>query len=279
MLPPGTPLLAVAQSRAPSVSGGFGAAAKPAKVNVASKAKKKSATKSKAAAKALKSKALKSKPRSALAQELRKEGVVRIDGALSATEVAALREFVDSERADSERAVAAGEVPHEARFAGLVLLENRCDLLMPMRGPCLDAVCKLLGQGSPLGDLLVEVVGDAAVLQEMACLISEPGSQQQPLHPDTPFTSPPSLYAAFVALQDVDLEMGPTLYLPGTHTREAHEAFYGGRMEAHDAQSHQSAGLRNPPIATDFLAERKVTLGTLRAGECAAAAPTRAHVA
>ena len=61
--------------------------------------------------------------------------------------------------------------------------------------------------------------------QELACLISEPGSQQQPLHPDTPYTPRPPLYAAFVALQDVDVEMGPTIYLPGTHTKEEHTAF------------------------------------------------------
>ena len=58
------------------------------------------------------------------------------------------------------------------------------------------------------------------MLQEIACLISEPGSRTQPLHPDTPYTSSPPLYAAFVALQDIDIEMGPTVYLPGTQTRE-----------------------------------------------------------
>ena len=77
-----------------------------------------------------------------------------------------------------------------------------------------------------LGPLLTELVGDAGVLQEIACLISEPGSRQQPLHPDTPYTSSPPLYAAFVALQDIDVEMGPTVYLPGTHTREVGNALF-----------------------------------------------------
>ena len=65
------------------------------------------------------------------------------------------------------------------------------------------------------------MVGEAGVLQELACLTSEPGSAQQPLHPDTPWTPIPSAYTAFIALQDVDVEMGPTLYLPGTQTKEA----------------------------------------------------------
>ena len=54
--------------------------------------------------------------------------------------------------------------------------------------------------------------------------------EQQPLHPDTPYSSPPSLYASFVALQDVDEEMGPTVYLPGTQTKAAQAA--GDHMQA-----------------------------------------------
>jgi len=259
ILQPGEPLLAVEQRRAVSSAGGFGGASSSKAPASKAKKKKKPASKGRPPQRA----------RSSLAQELRKEGVVRIDGALTPAETALLRDFVDSERAEATRAVAAGEVAHDARFAGLVLLENRCDLLLPLRGPSLAAVSSLLKRGSVLGDLLTEVVGDAAVLQEVACLISEPGSQQQPLHPDTPWSSRPSLYAAFVALQDVDLEMGPTVYLPGTQTQEAHQHFYGGAMEAHDAMAHQSAGLRSPPIATDFLASRQVKLGTLRAGDLA----------
>ena len=59
------------------------------------------------------------------------------------------------------------------------------------------------------------------MLQEIACLISEPGSKFQPLHPDTPFSTIPSLYACFVALQDVTLEMGPTVCESAAHLRRA----------------------------------------------------------
>ena len=37
------------------------------------------------------------------------------------------------------------------------------------------------------------------------------------MHGDTFWDSEPCLYTAFVALQDIDLERGPTLFFPGSH--------------------------------------------------------------
>lgn len=257
LLQAGTPLLAVEQRRAPAIGTprGFGAATAPPKP-----AKKKDKGK-------VKSKQASAPPRrlSSLAVEMKKSGVVRIDGALSPETTAALRDFVDSERASAMADVAAGRCPSASRFANLVLLENRCDLLLPLRGPCITALDELIGEGSVLGPLLTELAGDAAKLQEIACLISDPGSKQQPIHPDTPFTSEPTLYAAFVALQDVSLEMGPTVYLPGTHTHECHSSFYGGDLE----RGKDQTGWRQAPIAEAFLQTRPVVLGTLKAGDVA----------
>lgn len=252
LLQPGEPLVAVKQKRAVSTAGGFGASKK-----TAPKAKKKGGKQSKAPPKV--------QSRSVLAQELETNGVVRIDGALSKETVAALRDFCDSERLAAEEDVASGKYERTSRFADLVLLENRCDLLMPLRGPCIDALHELVGAGSVLGPLLSEVVGDGGTLQEIACLFSDPGSQQQPLHPDTPWTSIPPLYAAFVAMQDIELEMGPTYYLPGTHTKETHIEFYGGDL----ARGRDTSGIQTPPICEGFLKSRKVVYGLLKAGDLA----------
>merc|ERR1719291_415542 len=111
----------------------------------------------------------------------------------------------------------------------------------------------------------MEVVGGAGIIQELACVISDPGSQQQPLHPDTPWTPVPASYTAFVALQDVDEDMGPTIYLPGTHTQEAHTAFFGGDIE----RGRDLHGFRKPPVPEEFLRSRQVALGTLKAGDLA----------
>ena len=111
--------------------------------------------------------------------------------------------------------------------SGCMLAESSTWTTVLARALC-QFLPELLGEGAVLGNLLSEVVGSQGILQELACLISMPGSEQQPLHPDTYWTSTPSAYTAFVALQDVDEEMGPTIYLPGTHTKEAHTDFFGG---------------------------------------------------
>jgi len=255
LLQPGTPLLAIKQKRAVASSGGFGG------MGAAKKPAKKGAKKSKPAKSAAKA----PKARSALAQELEREGVVRIDNVLSKETAELMRNFVDSERTTAMEDIAAGKYDQASRFADLVLLDKRCDLLLPLRGPCIAALHELIGEGSTLGPLLTEIVSDDGMLQEIACLISEPGSQQQPLHPDTPYSTVPSLYACFIALQDVTLEMGPTVYLPGTHTAECHAEFYGGDL----TKGRDVTGLRTPPIPEDFLQSRKVTLGLLKAGDCA----------
>ena len=234
--------------------GGFGAATAKKSTK---KTAKKGAAKSKAPAM--------QPPRSVLGKELQKNGVVRVNGALSHATADALREFVDAERLRASAEVEEGRRRSDERFANLVLLSNRCDLLLPLDGPPVDAMAELLGEGSVLGPLLEEVVGRDAVFNELACLISEPGSLQQPLHPDTPYTPRPPLYAAFVALQDVDVEMGPTIYLPGTHTKEEHTAFYGGNLDV----GRDHTGHRTNRINEDYIASKPVRLGLLSKGDVA----------
>lgn len=71
----------------------------------------------------------------------------------------------------------------------------------------------------------------AASLWEFSTMTSDPGAPRQPIHPDNSWTPRPVLYTAFVALQDIDSEMGPTLFLPGTQSKEAHEKFLSGDAE------------------------------------------------
>ena len=257
LLQPGAELVAIKQkgARSSATGSGFsgGAKAAPAKKKKGAKG----ATKKVAAAAKTTG--------SALAKELRKSGVVRIDGGLKPETADTLREFVDAERQRCSAEVEAGTRKSEARFANLVLLSNRCDLLLPLHGPVITALHELLGAGSVLGDLLEEIVGPKAIFNEVACLISEPSSKRQPIHPDTPYTSTPPLYAAFVALQDVDIEMGPTVYLPGTHTKEEHTAFYGGDLD----RGRDTTGQRQSPIAEEYLASKEVKLGLLKKGDVA----------
>jgi hypothetical protein len=255
ILQEGTALVALKQKGAvtSSTAAGFGGAAK---ASAGSKGGKKKKGKSAVSAKLGTS----SSRGSVLARELRKSGVVRIDGVLSEATADALREFVDAEREAASAEVAAGGRKLESRFADLVLLENRCDLLLPLHGPPVAALDELLGEGSVLGELLEEVVGREGRFNEHACLISEPGSKRQPIHPDTPYTPVPPLYACFVALQDVLPDMGPTVYLPGTHTAEEHTAFYGGDLE----RGRDLTGQRTNPVPEEYLRSKPVKLGLLK---------------
>ena len=83
-----------------------------------------------------------------------------------------------------------------------------------------------------MGHLIEQMLGKKAMLYEFSTLISDPGSQRQVIHPDTPYggaggaaRDDPVLFTTFVALQDIRLDMGPTLFLPRTHTHEMHERF------------------------------------------------------
>ena len=239
--------------------GGGGAAA-------ASASKKKAGGKKKAAGKKAPAKKTKSglpSFKSAMAAEMKKNGVVRIDGALSPETVEKLREFVDAERVRCTEGVAKGHVAKEERFANLVLLDKRCDLLMPLHGPVLDALDELLGEGSVVGPLL-EITGADGYLQELACLISEPGSEQQPLHRTRRHGDALRIHRLHRAARRHHRH-GTTVYLPGTQTEECHKTFFGGDL----AIAHDPRGVRRPPVPEEFLKSRPVKLGLLKAGDCA----------
>ena len=64
--------------------------------------------------------------------------------------------------------------------------------------------------------------GGDAELWECAAIVTAPGATAQPVHSDTEYSPSPCLFTAFVALQPVTADNGPTRFLPRTHTAEAH---------------------------------------------------------
>lgn len=82
-------------------------------------------------------------------------------------------------------------------------------------------------------DVLDAAVGWDAMLCECSVLSSDPGADAQPVHCDTSFqgANQPGceiarLVTIFVALQDVSLEMGPTVLYPRTHTQDIHHQLW-----------------------------------------------------
>ena len=187
-----------------------------------------------------KKKKKKKKPKqkaAAVARTLRRDGVVQLDGLLAAATAAALRTEILQRREEAYAAVAedagdGGSEEWRKYFADVLLkgdANQRCDLLLPLKGwPGLQrALHEMLGASnhllsSALGSALG---GDDATLYELAALISEPGSARQPVHPDNPYQDHPPLLTTFVALQDITAEMGPTTFVPGSHTAAVHARY------------------------------------------------------
>ena len=124
-------------------------------------------------------------------EALEKDGVVRINSALSATTAAKLRAEL-LERRENTYAHVDGGGDWKPYFGDLVLKDGkkRCDLLLPLvgnRGVQLALRELLVGEGSSpplLYELFSSTLSDDAVLYELSALISEPGSQRQMIHSD-----------------------------------------------------------------------------------------------
>lgn len=68
--------------------------------------------------------------------------------------------------------------------------------------------------GGIVGELFEKLCGDG-LFYDWFALRTEPGATRQLIHYDTPHSE--SLFCIFIALQDVEFPMGPTVFLPGTH--------------------------------------------------------------
>ena len=150
---------------------------------------------------------------------LANEGMLGIRGCLSEADAAALSAHVDEEL--PKRVLEADGCEQSAsRWFGHVYERNcRYDLRLSIEAPAVrSALCNLC---EALHPLLREVVTDEALLAELSCVVSDPGSVSQPLHSDTAW-APMPLYTVFIALQCIQPSMGPTQLVPGTHTEQWH---------------------------------------------------------
>ena len=162
-----------------------------------------------------------------VARTLNKEGVIKLDGILSASTAAMLREEILERRSSAYDAISSGDEDWRKYFADVLLKRNRCDLLLPFEGnkSLQLALHEILISSNKLTSLIQTTVGDDATLYELSSLISEPGSPRQPVHPDNPYQEHSPLYTVFIALQDITEPMGPTIFLPRTNTASAHAKY------------------------------------------------------
>jgi len=103
--------------------------------------------------------------------------------------------------------------------------DHRWDLKLPLTSDVRNAV-ELLVQS--MNTLLEDLVSRDAILAELACIVSDPGAKQQPLHADTlriGSACAPSL-TVFVPLQETRASMGPTILCQGTHNLASHLSLF-----------------------------------------------------
>ncbi|CAE7233343.1 unnamed protein product [Symbiodinium natans] len=122
---------------------------------------------------------------------------------------------------------------HEARL--------RHDVKLPLTATVVQLLNTVIQEH---GWLFRVFLGDTARLVELGAVVACPGAPPQPWHADVDFDDGGGarILQAFVALQDVSENMGPTEVLVGSHTRDFH-------------RSWQQAGQRS-----DHLARQSLTL-------------------
>jgi hypothetical protein len=162
--------------------------------------------------------------RSKIISEMRVSGVVRINNVISEEMADSMLELVMLEFEKARKDVSSG-VRDSERFSNLLSSTNRWDMKLPWSPGLADVLRRIVRPGTPLGDLLTSLVSNNGTVHELAAFVTMPGAGRQVMHADTLWSSTPSVYTCTIALQDVSRRMGPTVLIPGTHTRAAHRRF------------------------------------------------------
>jgi hypothetical protein len=206
-------------------------------------------------------------------ETLKERGVSRVDRGLSADLACKMQDYIDKTLASSLDEVNSYRIPRAFRFANVLEKQNRWDLLLPFdddeidtnsdetSSVVMDALSELLGEGGSIGKIIEDVLGEEAILYELACLISDPGSMKQEIHPDIAFQANGGipLIACFVSLQDVDSTMGPTVFIQDTVSAYHHQC------------------INDAALADSMLQTIPSSISTLNAGDCSLYNPMVLH--
>lgn len=157
-----------------------------------------------------------------LADVIRLDGVVRVNEVIQKNRFSELTECIGKELKESIEAVKDGRIEPLHRFSNMLSSNNRWDLKLPLDEPIIMETMRAMFRGdSHLNKLLMSLVTENGELFELAAFCTSSGAGRQVVHADTLWSKQPALYTCTVALQDIDEEMGPTLFIPGTECRTA----------------------------------------------------------
>lgn len=157
-----------------------------------------------------------------LADVIRLDGVVRVNKVIQEGKFSELTECISKELQNSIQAVKDGKVKPLHRFSNMLSSNNRWDLKLPLDEPIIMENLRLMFRSdSRLSKLLMSLVTENGELFELAAFCTSSGAGRQVVHADTLWSKQPALYTCTVALQDINVDMGPTLFIPGTECRAA----------------------------------------------------------
>jgi ectoine hydroxylase-related dioxygenase (phytanoyl-CoA dioxygenase family) len=165
-----------------------------------------------------------------LADVLLREGVVRVNHVMEAALCDRCLADLNSALAEKKSALLETSSSSSGGFGDIYSSNCRNDMYLRNEGSAAEALEFMLHSGTELADLFQAClpVGRPGVFHEFAALMTDSGAASQPVHPDSHYARFAPLWTVFVALQDVDIDMGPTIFLPKTHTAHPHECFTGG---------------------------------------------------
>ena len=158
---------------------------------------------------------------------LQADGLLHVKGLLSQRIIASLAEHTQQSMAKALAMVRTGQASATALFAEHLLLGTQCGKRQDFKLPLDHLVSEALSQAlSVLGSVLMMLLGESAELFELSALQSGPGTPQQDLHADFPPYGAHDVvgFVVFVSMADQTPEMGPTIFLPKTHTRTFHQS-------------------------------------------------------
>jgi len=176
---------------------------------------------------------MKDKP-AVLGRLLEREGCVSLVKVISDDTADELRAFINDESDRVKKEVEQGRTDFNSRFGGVNcrgltgMFGQRQDFFLPLSNSIVRKALKEVMTN--ILPLLKETVTLEGRIHEISCLIADNGAPRQNIHADTIYLPCPQypnafmepMYTFFVALQDIDDDMGHTEFLPQTHTKEIH---------------------------------------------------------
>lgn len=202
-----------------------------------------------------------------LVDELNLNGVTRINNVLNLEDTKLLLTCINEQLKLSIETV--GTIYKENNeFAISKAQDNRWDLKLHLSDTIHEIMEIILLPGSLLGDTIYNLVGNDAYITELAAFVTINGASRQIIHSDTFWTKLPSLYTCTIAMQDVSELMGPTVFIPATHTEEI---FLQRVTEYMEDDIDQDSQLLNLPHTLSMLDEGSAAIYDSRLLHCGGA--------